>query len=318
MSILKLHLGDDLHGFDARVFAAHRADIHLCDAEGRARCSLWWREVPAYQNERLGVIGHFESRDFETGLAVLREAVAVLKERGCTLAVGPMDGNTWRRYRAVTFRGTEPPFFMEPDTPDDWPRLFESAGFQTLATYCSDIATDLEKRDPRALRATERFVSAGVIFRDLNPAAFEEDLRRIYRVSRVSFVHNFLYMEISEDEFVQQYLPYRDKIDPRLVLIAEQGGEVVGFLFGIPDVAEAMRGEPIRTVIGKTLAILPQRQFGGLGVVLVDLLHQRACELGYKRVIHALQNEANPVCNISRITGTLMRKYALYCTPIEK
>ena len=36
-------------------------------------------------------------------------------------AVGPLDGSTWRRYRLVTERGVEPPFFMEPDNPDDWP-----------------------------------------------------------------------------------------------------------------------------------------------------------------------------------------------------
>jgi GNAT superfamily N-acetyltransferase len=129
----------------------------------------------------------------------------------------------------------------------------------------------------------------------------------------VSFAGNYLYTELPEAAFLAQYLPYREKIRPELVQIAEHDGEPVGYLFALPDFAEAQRGLPVRTVIGKTLAVLPGRRYGGLGVVLTNLLHGRALELGFARVIHALQHENNDrVRNMSESFGQVMRRYTLY------
>ncbi|MBN9571799.1 MAG: alpha-L-fucosidase, partial [Alphaproteobacteria bacterium] len=78
------------------------------------------------------------------------------------------------------------------------------------------------------------------------------------------------------------------------------------------DYAEAQRGLPMRTLIGKTLASVPGRRYGGLGVVLTDLLHQRAQSMGFSRVIHALQYEGNSVRNMSEFFGRVMRRYTLF------
>lgn len=312
MNLLRFVPGDSIPGFDATVLSAQKADEHLCTDDGLARCSLWWTVVPFLEKEKLGVIGHFQAGSPEGGRFVLEQAAGRLRQEGCTLAVGPMDGNTWRRYRLLTERGKEPAFFMEPDNPDFWPAIFEAAQFSALATYSSSLVSDLSRRDPRAERTSERLHREGIGIRNLDPADFEEDLRRIYQVSVVSFTGNYLYTEISEDAFLAQYLPYRDKIRPELVLLAEFEGQPAGYLFAIPDFAEALRGEPIRTVIGKTLAVLPGRRYGGLGVVLTGMLHERAQALGYARLIHALQHEANRVRNMSEFFGEVMRRYALY------
>jgi adenine deaminase len=78
------------------------------------------------------VIGHYGATQEGDGVAVLEAALGELARRGCTFAVGPMDGNTWRRYRLVTDRGTEPPYFMETTNPDDWPAHYAAAGFTPL------------------------------------------------------------------------------------------------------------------------------------------------------------------------------------------
>lgn len=304
--------GDLIPGFDASLLSAQLADEHFASDDGAARCSIWWNHVPALDNERLGVIGHFHANSADAGGHILEHAVSRLREQGCSLAVGPMDGNTWRRYRVLTERGDEPAFFMEPDNPDFWLAIFEAAQFSPLATYSSSLVSDLSRRDPRAERTWERLQRNGVTIRNLDPAHFENDLRRIYQVSRISFTANFLYTEIPEAAFLAQYLPYTEKIRPELVMLAERDGEPAGYLFAIPDYAESLRGEAIRTVIGKTLAILPARAFGGLGVVLVNMLHERAQALGYSRLIHALQNESNQVRNLSGAFGGVIRRYTLY------
>ncbi len=149
--------------------------------------------------------------------------------------------------------------------------------------------------------------------RSIDPSRFEADLQSIYEVSVESFTSNYLYTPLPESAFMEQYLPYRDKIRPELVLLAEWAGGPVGYLFAIPDYAEAMRGEPIQTVVGKTLAVRPGRRFGGLGLVLVERLHEQTQELGFSRVIHALQHEQNGrVRKLSGFFGNVMRRYALY------
>ena len=312
MTILRFLPGESIAGVDASMLSSQDANEHLCTSDGQARCSLWWDAVPKMENERLGVIGHFEAASLEAGLFVLEQAAARLRERGCTLAVGPMDGNTWRRYRAVTDRGCEPAFFMEPDHQGFWPAVFEAAGFLPLARYSSSLVDDLSRCDPRVEAVRARMDRAGVRIRNIDLLRVEEDLRAIYQVSRISFARNYLYTETPEEAFLRQYLPFKDRIRPELVLIAERDGQAIGYLFGIPDYAEALRGLPVRTVIAKTLAILPGRQFGGLGLLLTAMLHERALKFGCSRVIHALEHDGKHVGNMSDYFGKVMRRYALY------
>lgn len=312
MNIHQFLPGEQIPGFDSTLLTTHQADEHYAMEDSSARCSLWWNHVPGLENETLGVIGHFHADSLEHGRSILANAIDRLRQQGCSLAVGPMDGNTWRRYRVLSKRGNEPAFFMEPDNPDFWPSIFEEAGFSPLATYSSSLVSDLSRRDPRIERTWERLQRDGISIRNLDPDHFEQDLRGIYRVSKISFTGNFLYTGISEDAFLAQYLPYKEKIRPELVMLAEREGESAGYIFAIPDYAEALRGEPIRTVVGKTLAILPGRIYGGLGAVLVGKLHERSLALDYSRLIHALQHESNQVRNMSGFFGEVIRCYTLY------
>ena len=312
MNLFRFPPGAEIDGFDGSALISQNANEHLCTRDGRARCTLWWDVVPKMENERLGVIGHFDAASHAAGVFILEQAIARLSEYGCTLAVGPMDGNTWRRYRVVTERGFEPSFFMEPAHPDFWPAVFEDAGFFPAARYSSSLVDDLSRLDPRVARVGGRMELAGVRIRHIDPLRIEEDLRRIYAVSIVSFARNYLYTEMPADAFLDQYLPFQARIRPELVLIAEREEGAVGYLFGIPDYAEALRGQPVQTVIAKTLAILPGRQFGGLGLLLTAMLHERALELGYSRAIHALEYEGKQVGNMSEYFGNVMRRYALY------
>ncbi len=130
-----------------------------------ARCSLWWSNVPGIPGQRVGIIGHYAARDADAATRLLQFACAELARQGCSLAVGPMDGSTNQRYRLLTERGTEPPFFLEPDNPDDWPAHFTSSGFAPLANYCSALQTGLNQADPRFPALVKRFAAEG--FQDL-------------------------------------------------------------------------------------------------------------------------------------------------------
>jgi hypothetical protein len=292
---------------------AHRAEGHVATAQ--ARCSWWLDTAPPLAGERPGVIGHFAATDADAARAVLDRACDELARRGASLAVGPMDGNTWRRYRwVVDSAPDEPPFLLEPCNPPAYPGWWRAAGFATLATYQSALVTRLDTRDPRLDRVRERLAADGVAIRTLDPAAarFESELRALHALSLVSFAHNYLYTPLPEADFVAQYLPYREKIRPEFVFIAEHHGRCVGYMFSLPDLLRPARGLPADTLVLKTAAILPRRAYAGLGGLLAEMTHHAARAAGLTRVIHALALEDNPVTNITARHGGVMRGYALF------
>jgi len=285
----------------------------LLSIKGEASCSLWWEHVPPFDDHRLGVVGEYQSKNLDASKALLDEACTVLKERGRTLAVGPMDGVTWRKYRLVIKTGDVPPFFMEPDNPPEWPGFFCESGFQELAYYSSSLCTDLSVSDPRVDRVRRRLSGNGINIRQLRTDNFNRELSLIYGVAAVSFQENFLYTPLPEEAFISQYLPLKDEIVPELVFMAEEEDRLVGFLFAIPDFAQAGNPDGINRVIAKTLAVLPGKRYGGLGRLLVEDLHQTARRHGFKEVIHALQHDGNAKSrNLSSHYGTIFRRYALF------
>lgn len=293
----------------------HAPTAHYCllrDEQLVARCSIWTQHTPGYLNRPVGVVGHYAAWETSAGAALLNHAGAQLHNRGFRFAIGPMDGNTWRRYRLLTRRGSEPSFFLEPDNPDDWPGQFTAAGFSPVASYSSAMNSDLAVIDPRVPEAMSRLTAAGVSIRQIDTGRFEDELKAVHELSLAAFSENFLYTPISETEFLTMYAPLRSRVRPELVLLAERNSRLVGFMFGFPDLMQARRGEPITTAIAKTLAVRPGRTGAGLGSVLIDQFQQAARSLGFTRAIHALMHETNRSQKISARFGQPFRQYALY------
>jgi hypothetical protein len=175
--------------------------------------------------------------------------------------------------------------------------------------------------DTRVARAARRLTQAGVTIRPFDATEFEAEMRRIYAVASVSFNRNFLYTPIAEAEFIGQYRAMQPYLRPRLVLMAEREGRPVGFLFALPDWAQAQRGQSIDTIVIKTVAVLPLavngRELAGLGNTLVARCHADAASLGYSRAIHALMHDANNSRNLSGRYAQPMRRYVLLAKQLK-
>jgi GNAT superfamily N-acetyltransferase len=308
-----------IHPLSEEQLTMDGVDRHLMALSGAslaARCSCWWTRVPERLDERIGVIGHYAAADHAAGGAVIGRAARVLASAGCTLAVGPMDGNTWRRYRFITERGEAPPFFLEPDNPDEWPSHWTAAGFTPLATYSSAANEDLSTEDPRTERSRESLLAAGIRLRELNPSDAEADLQRIFTLSLLAFSGNFLYTPIDEREFMAANRALLPHVRPELVLMAERAGDLVGYMFAVPDMLQARRGEPVDTVILKTMAVHPAVRGAGLGGVLMDDVQRAARTLGFRRAIHALMHEGNRSRRLSDRYARTIRRYTLFSCPL--
>jgi GNAT superfamily N-acetyltransferase len=261
----------------------------LCDGEGRP----------------LGLIGFFEALEgYETAVGELfRQGIAWLRRAGAGPIVGPMDGDTWHRYRLNVGPFDDPPFLLEPCNPPYYEPLWTVNGFVPRERYHS------KQVDPAAvvrhLEEKRRAAPAvGYRLRSLDPARFRDELRTIYELSREIFSRNFLYTEIPEEEFYGLYAGARGLIDPDFVLFAQApSGEDIGFLFAYPD-----RG----AVDFKTLGVLPQHRRAGVAVALFHEGHRRAVEKGYRVANHCLYREGNPSGELDGGAGRVIRTYVLY------
>ena len=148
----------------------HKPDALLMVSSGdeiTARASLWWNRVPKHPGKRVGLIGHYSVRDANAAERALTAACGALSDVRCTLAVGPMDGSTWRRYRLITERGERPLFFLEPDNPDEWPLSFVQQGFFPLTRYFSTENESISRCSSYAALA-KRLQEMGVLIRTFN------------------------------------------------------------------------------------------------------------------------------------------------------
>jgi hypothetical protein len=296
-------------------FKAHAPDVHLLwEGENAvlARCSLWWSHTPTDLEQKIGLIGHYEAIDDEAAQLLIRHGCEELTRQGCGVAIAPMNGSTWQSYRFVTERGNQPSFFLDVDHPENYPKQFQASGFSPLSDYHSALTIDLLKTDDRLEKVAARMTDLGIQIRSFEIQNFESELQKIYQLSVNSFRHNFLYTSIAWEQFFEQYRPIKPYLQPALILMAEQGNQLVGFLFAVPDLLQAKRGLAIDTVIIKTVAVLPGRAYAGLGNLLLMRGQAIAHGLGYRRAIHALMHEGNKSRNISSRYAQPMRRYALF------
>jgi GNAT superfamily N-acetyltransferase len=314
--------------FAKDAVARQAPDMHIAisgDESGcAARCSVWWTDTPDYEDQAVGLVGHYAAADARAGRAVLDRACRRLAEEGCTCAMGPMDGATWHSYRFVTDRGARPPFVLEPWHPPAYPEHFREAGFEPLARYVSSIGADFD--DGHVPSVSEAPPGDDLRVRALDLDRFEEELRRLHGLVTASFADNFLYTPLPEADFVALHRPYRSFLAPECVRLLEQqqGDEtrLVGVAFMVPDLlqskttsslppgAQAERGEPVDTAVLKTLAVHPDLMGQGLGRWLTEHVHAVAGRRGHRRVLHALMHEDNVSRRLGH--GEVLRRYTLF------
>ncbi|MGH9549498.1 MAG: hypothetical protein ACRD3W_08985, partial [Terriglobales bacterium] len=260
-------------------FLKDSADAHLICSNSRgvvtASCSLWWNGTPRINGEQVGFIGHYDANDEACGAELLEDALQYLTRKNCAIAVGPVDGSTWRNYRFITGSSDVPLFFLENQNPPHWPVHFLKGGFDVCARYFSAINSDLSRRDPRAEDIRSKLSRDGVSFRTFDMSRKIDELKSILAVSRAAFERNFLYSDISDLEFFAKYTPLLQFLSPELVIMMERRGELVGFCLTVPNYPEGAK--PSRAIL-KTLARIPDRSLAGAGRLMLDLSHKQAEE----------------------------------------
>jgi GNAT superfamily N-acetyltransferase len=293
-----------------RADFAGRQTVWLAREAGRGVARVVARWSPTLTDDQgrpVGMLGFFEAMNNPGAVhSLFTAAVAWLRARQTRLIVGPMDGDTWHRYRLNLGPFDLPPFPLEPYNPPFYAALWEGAGFVPLQEYHSKFV-----RNPAAAAEVlapfqQRVLRRGGALRRLDRHRFAEELRLIYDLSMRIFAGNFLYAAIPWPEFQQMYAPFESQLNADFIWFSrDAAGHDVGFVFGYPDEHGAVNV--------KTLGVVPERRGTGLAAALMQRFYHMAKEKGYNRVNLCLIRQGNPAERLDAGFGHLLRRYRLYC-----
>lgn len=265
-----------------------------------ARASIFW-QGPNWEGEAAATIGDFKCDDASAGAALLNAICKEVKAAGTTRVLGPMNGDTWHSYRLVVDTDGSPPFLMEPQSKSQDLEAFKMAGFEEIARYFS-AQTGVKE----ALGAPAD-LPEGIRLSNWDGSSPEAHFAQVHELSKKAFANNLFYQEIDLPAFLALYMPFVPLLKPDLIFTAHDtaSGELVGYLFGIPNYGSSPEPD---TVILKTYASLRR----GLGHSLAYSFHERALNMGFTKVIHALIHDDNVSADRSRRhSGEVFRRYAL-------
>ena len=275
--------------------------MEMMERDG-AKLALY-RDGPDWDG-RAFALGKIRFPSAETGAALLADAAARARAEGAAALIGPMDGNTWNSYRLVSESDGRPAFLMEPTSRPHDRAAFDAAGFAPIGQYFSadlPLTQTLDTPAPGTLT-----------IQPWDGTDAEALFAQVHALSSTAFAGNAFYKPIALDAFLAQYMPIVPMLKEELILFARSpSGDLVGFLFGVPDYAQ---GPKPRSAILKTYASLEP----GAGRQLSAAFHAAARAAGYENAIHALIHDDNRSAEQSAAYGaTIFRRYVLMGRRLE-
>lgn len=285
--------------------------VLVAGENGRPLARIVARISPTLRDEqgrRLGLLGEFEACDRADAVRVLFTAAqAWFRHCGVETIVGPMDGDTWHRYRINTGPFDRPPFFLEPINPPYYARLWERAGFDALENFYSAHMPDVRQAMPKLGRIAGRALAHGYRLRPLQKSRLHWELKAVHEISRAIFAKSLLYTDISWEEFLTLYSGLVPLLDPELVWFADApDGETIGFMFAYPEPRDG------GTVNYKTVGVLPSHQRKGVCAALVHRTYATAAKKGLLGGNVCLVREGNSSGRLDGGCGQVFRHYRLY------
>jgi hypothetical protein len=199
-----------------------------------------------HQKKYADQTGHFGFLDAEDDPAIFAALIAAveawLKQRGMVRAVGPLSFTTNEEIGVLVEGFDSRPMLLMPFQPGYNAPNFERNGY----TKVKDVLSyNLEKNDYRALgtqKMLDRAVKeTGVVVRTLDEKRFNEEVRTVIDIFNDAWANNWGMVPFTEKEMAAAAKGLKLLIDPKMVVIAEQGGEAAGMMICLPNLLEAAR-----------------------------------------------------------------------------
>lgn len=296
---------------------------------------------PAQIPAGTGFFGFFEcAADIEAASALLAAAEEWLLINGATEAIGPVNLTTHDEVGLLTEGFGDRPRLLSPYNPPHYPVMLEACGYRELRRYYAyrwtprSQANEPMRRLVRSLR--DRAGNLGLVLRRPDPAHWEAEIRRLHTLYNVCFEHVWGFAPIAEDEFMQRADRFRRFYDPGLVVMADVGGETVGFGLSLPDINSVLHGlngrlwpfgwlkaiflaRRIRSARFVLLGVRPDFAGAGIGALIADEMAARGKALNIVDAELSLVDADN--ANAARVVAAAgcgrIKTYTLYAKALK-
>jgi GNAT superfamily N-acetyltransferase len=284
----------------------------------------------------VGFFGHILAEDQDVADALLEQARAYLRERGCERMRGPVELSTNYTCGLQVSHFDVMPMIDMNQHPPGQEELLLAAGLEgvqdLLAFRIHDQDLQLERLD-RLAKIAERRAPATLRLLDLS--RFEEDCRSLHRIYEQAWADNYGFVPMTWDEFAYAAKDFRKIVDPATCILAEQEGEVIGFALGLPDANQAIRAcngrvlpfgwipllwtlKRLRQIRVITLGIVPSHRARGFDARLILELTRSGLSKGYNaaELSWVLEQNVPMIKPLLEIGAKESTRYRLYELPL--
>ena len=271
------------------------AALFLARAGGKIVGRIMASDDPNYNalhKTNVGCFGLFECvKDQAVADALLEAAANWLRARGRDEIMGPIDYST-NYVCGLLVEGFEfPPTLLTSHNPPYYAALIEGLGFAKVMDFYAWWFSEPQRAVARLRRLAAALKKRhSVTIRQGNLTDLRGESRRLREIYNEAWKDNWGFVPFTQNEFEFMTQELKQLVVPEFTLIAESGGEPVGFLLCLPDINVALKkingrltryGLPIglakllyyksriRTVRLIALGIKPGYRRGGIAEMLV-------------------------------------------------
>ncbi len=286
------------------------------------------------------VFGFFECVErYAVAEALFQRAMEWAVQHDLNTLFGPFNLDYEDSYGVLIEGRDSPPALLCGHTPPYYQTFLERFGFQPARA--DNIAFAIDPQAPgieRLSRLADRLRQRGQFrIRSANLDDWEGEIGRVHNLLEAALSHLPDHIGWQRGSLESLLAPFRDIVDPELVLFAEADGKAVGWLPGVPNLNEAfihanglrrpwdyaklwwyMRRQPACLAI-KSVLVPPEYWGSGVAVLLFDEMAKRAIAKGYRWADLSLTSEDNPQTPnlVTRMGGRVYKRYRVYRLKIQ-
>jgi len=305
-------------------------------------CASEDRVTNQQRKRRDCMFGFFECiDDYQVAEAMWRHVMKWGQARHLSALYGPFNLDYEDSYGVLVEGRDRPPVVLCGHTPSYYQEFVERFGFQPARgeNLAFEIPLDLTTPPAQRLRRlAEKVRQRGNIhIRSANLEDWEAEIERVFILINAALAHLPDFIPWQREALQATLAPFRQIVDPDLVLFAEVNGKPVGWFPGIPNLNETfihvnglrypwdylklmmrLRHQPECLAI-KSVLVLPEYWDTGVSVLLFDEMARRASQKGYRWADLSLTSDDNPRTPIlaERMGAKVYKRYRVYRFPIE-
>jgi hypothetical protein len=280
-------------------------------------CAAEDSEENAVRQSRECIFGFFNFiEDYSVMQALLESVRQWAAGRGLNSLTGPFNLDYEDSYGILVEGRDRPPALLCGHTPPYYLDFIERYGFEPARGDNIAFALDITQQTP-ALQELGRMAEhvrqkRSFVIRPGDLAHWEDELERIYILLNTAMTHLPDYRTWPRDVVYNSLAPFRKFVDPDLMLFAQDGEKVVGWLPGLPNLNEAlihanglrfpwdyaklwwyMRQQP--QCLSVKSVLVPSEYWGsGVVILLFDRMVHNARARGYRWIDASLTSDDNP------------------------